>query len=72
MVVSIRMTEQEKELAQSYARLNGMTLSEAIKKVYFEAIEEELDISIADNAIKEYEKDPKTISLDEMKKRLGI
>jgi len=66
------MTEQEKELAQSYARLNGMTLSEAIKKVYFEAIEEELDISIADNAIKEYEKDPKTISLDEMKKRLGI
>ncbi len=72
MVVSIRMTEQEKELAQSYARLNGMTLSEAIKKAYFEAIEEELDISIADNAIKEYEKDPKTISLDEMKKRLGI
>ena len=72
MVVSIRMTEQEKELAQSYARLNGMTLCEAIKKVYFEAIEEELDISIADNAIKEYEKDPKTISLDEMKKRLGI
>ena len=35
MVVSIRMTEEEKKLAEAYAKLNGMTLSEAIKKAYF-------------------------------------
>jgi RHH-type transcriptional regulator, rel operon repressor / antitoxin RelB len=72
MSISIRMTENEKKLAQSYAKLNGMTLSESIKKVYFDAIEEEYDVSLADKAISEYKKDKKTISLDDVEKELGI
>lgn len=72
MSISIRMSDEEKELAQSYAKLHGMSLSEAIKKVYFDAIEDEFDIVIADNAMEEYKKNKKTISLDEIKKDLGI
>ena len=41
MVISIRMTDEEKQLADAYARLNGCSLSEAIKRAYFERIEEE-------------------------------
>ena len=72
MVVSIRMTEEEKQLADAYAKINGMSLSEAIKKAYFEKIEEEYDVALADAAIKEYEKNPKTYTLEELMKELGI
>lgn len=72
MVVSIRMTAEEKNLADAYARINGVSLSEAIKRAYFEKIEEEYDIALADAALREYEKNPKTYTLDELEKELGL
>ena len=72
MVISIRMTEEEKKLADAYARLNGATLSEAIKRAYFEKIEDEYDIAVADAALREYEKNPKTYTHEEIKKMLGL
>ena len=72
MVVSIRMTTEEKKLADAYARINGVSLSEAIKRAYFEKIEEEYDIALADAALREYEKNPKTYTHEEIKKMLGL
>ena len=72
MVVSIRMTEEEKQLADAYASLNGVSLSEAIKRAYFEKIEEEYDIALADAAMREYEKNPKTYTLKELMEELGL
>ena len=72
MVISIRMTEEEKRLADAFARINGISLSEAIKRAYFEKIEEEYDIALADSALREYKKNPKTYSLKELKEELGL
>ena len=72
MVVSIRMTKEEKQLADSYAKLHGLSLSEAIKRAYFEKIEDEYDIALADAALREYEKNPKTYTLEEVMKELGL
>ena len=72
MVISIRMTEEEKQLADAYAKLNGISLSEAIKRAYFEKIEDEYDIALADMALREYEENPKTYSHEEVKKMLGL
>lgn len=72
MIVSIRMSEEEKRLADSYAKLNGMSLSEAIKRAYFEKIEEEYDVVLADAALREYEKNPKTYSHEEVKKMFDL
>ena len=72
MVISIRMSEEEKQLADAYAKLNGMSLSEAIKRAYFEKIEDEYDIALADAALREYERNPKTYTHDEIKKMLGL
>ena len=72
MVISIRMTDEEKQLADAYAKLNGVSLSEAIKRAYFEKIEEEYDIAVADAALREYEKNPKTYTHAEIKKMLGL
>ena len=57
MPFSIRLTEEEKSLAESYARLHSMTLSEAFKTALFERIEEEYDIAVGDEAWEEYEKE---------------
>lgn len=72
MVISIRMTDEEKRLADAYAKLNGISLSEAIKRAYFEKIEEEYDIALADAALREYEANPKTYTLEELMKELDL
>ena len=51
---SIRLTPEEKSLAESYAKLHSLSLGEAFKKALFEQIEEEYDIAIAKDAYEEY------------------
>ncbi|HRN40052.1 MAG TPA: DUF6290 family protein, partial [Ruminococcus bromii] len=41
MAFSIRLTEQEKKIVDSYARLHSISLGEAFKQALFEKIEEE-------------------------------
>ena len=59
MAFSIRLTEEEKLLADSYAKLHSLSLGEAFKRALFEKIEDEYDIAIADEAYREYVKDGK-------------
>lgn len=57
MAFSIRLTEQEKCIADSYARLHSMSLGEAFKQALFEKIEDEYDIVVFDEAYGEYQHD---------------
>ena len=59
MAFSIRLTPEERNLAESYARLHSITLSEAFKKALFEKIEDEYDVAIANEAYEDYLKDNK-------------
>ena len=54
MAFSIRLSEDEKRLAESYAVLHSMSIGEAFKRALFDRIEEEFDITVADAAYKEY------------------
>ena len=69
MGLNYKMTDDEKQLAIAYAKLQGMSLSEAIKKTYFDKIEEEYDVVAFDEALKEYKNNPKTYLLSEAKKK---
>ena len=57
MSFSIRLTEQEKNLAESYAKLHSISLGEAFKRALFERIEDEYDVTVAQDAYKEYVED---------------
>ena len=59
MAFSIRLTPEERNLAESYARLHSITLSEAFKKALFEKIEDEYDVAIANEAYEDYLKNNK-------------
>lgn len=54
MSFSIRLTPEEKSLAESYAKLHSMSLGEAFKRSLFERIEDEYDIAVGDDAYNEY------------------
>lgn len=54
MAFSIRLTEEERGLANSYAKLHAISLGDAFKKALFEKIEDEYDIAVANEAYKEY------------------
>ena len=41
-------------MAESYAKLHSLSLSEAFKRTLFEKIEDEYDIAVAESAYKEY------------------
>ncbi len=54
MSFSIRLTPEEKSLAESYAKLHSLSVGEAFKKALFEKIEDEYDVTVADEAYNEY------------------
>ncbi len=59
MAFSIRLTEEERALAESYAKLHSFTLAEAFKRALFEKIEDEFDVALAQEAYNEYVTDGK-------------
>ena len=73
MGFSIRLTDEERELADAYAKLHSMSLGEAFKKALFEKIEEEYDVTIANEAYVEYIKDGrKSRPVEELFKELDL
>lgn len=71
MAFSVRLTEEERKVFESYAKLHGISIGEAMKKALFEKIEDEYDISIYEKALKEYEEYPQTFTLSDIKKSLS-
>ena len=73
MSFSIRLTAEEKKLADSYAKLHSISLGEAFKRALFEKIEDEYDIALADEAYNEYIRDGrKSRPIDELWRELDL
>lgn len=73
MSFSIRLTAEEKKLADSYAKLHAISLGEAFKRALFEKIEDEYDIALADEAYNEYIRDDrKSRPIDELWRELDL
>ena len=69
----IRLTAEEKKLADSYAKLHSMSLGEAFKRALFECIEDEYDITVANEAYEEYVQDgEKSRPMEELWKELDL
>ena len=73
MAFSIQMTDKERSLADSYAKVHSMTLGEAFKSALFEKIEDEYDVTIADDSYNNYVKNGKVSRpIEELWKELDI
>lgn len=56
MAFSIRLSEEERQLADSYAKLHSMSMGEAFKRALFDKIEEDYDVTVAEEAYGEYQR----------------
>ena len=72
MTVSLRLNDDEMLLIKEYAELNKMSVSDLIRRTVIERIEDEYDLKMFNAAMKEYQKNPVTYSLDEVEKELGL
>ena len=72
MTISLRLNEADAKLFKSYAKMNGMTISELVRSSVIERIEDEYDLNLYKEAIAEFNADPVTYSLDEVERELGL
>lgn len=73
MSFSIRLSNEERQIAESYAKIHSLSLGEAFKKALFERIEDEYDIIIASEAYDEYIKSGRqSRPIEELWKELDI
>ena len=72
MTISVRLSEKDTELIKTYAEMNNISLSDLIRNAVLEKIEDEYDLECYNKAIKEYKKNPKTYTMEEVKEELGL
>ncbi len=72
MTVSVRLNEKDELLIKKYAELNNISLSDLIRNAVLEKIEDEYDLKAYNKAIEEYNKNPKTYTLEDVKKELDL
>ena len=72
MTISLRLNEADSMLFKKYAEMNGISVSELLRRSAIEHIEEEYDLQAYEEAIAEYHENPITYSLDEVEKELGL
>ncbi|WP_261434060.1 type II toxin-antitoxin system RelB family antitoxin [Xiamenia xianingshaonis] len=67
--MTIRMESEEKKLISDYAAAFGITVSEFMRTVALEKIEDELDLKAWEAAKAEFDADPVTIPAAEIAKK---
>ena len=72
MTISLRLNNSDTQLIKSYAALNGISVSEAVRRAIIERIEDEFDLKSYNEALEEYKKNPVTYSLDEIERELEL
>ena len=71
-VTSVRLTEEEAGLIRSYCTVHGISMSDALKRALIEKIEDEFDLAEYEAAKREYDANPVSHSLDEVREKLGL
>ena len=60
MTVSLRLNDSDSQLIKAYAQMNGITVSDFLRKSALERIEDEFDLKAYDQAMAEYKENPVT------------
>ena len=72
LTISVRLNEEDTKLIKAYAEMHNISLSDLIRTALLEKIEDEYDLTCYEKAVEEYELNPKTYTLEEVKKELGL
>ena len=72
MTISLRLNNADSELVKAYAEMQGISVSELLRRSVLERIEDEFDLKAYEEAMAEYKKNPVTYSLEEVIEELDL
>jgi predicted DNA-binding protein len=72
MTISLRLNDNDSQIVKNYAALNDISVSEFVRRIIIERIEDERDLKIYEKALENHKSNPVTYSLEEVKKELGF
>ena len=64
--ITIRLDADEKRLISDYAKAYGTTTSEFVRRTVLEFLEDQLDLQQWYEAKREFDRDPRTLSAEEI------
>ena len=64
-MISIRMNEAAENELKEIATFEGVSVSEYVRKIINEKLEDLYDLKIGTQALEEYKRNPKSYSMDE-------
>ena len=70
-VISLRIDTQEDKLFKEYAKAKNISVSALIRSSVLEKIEDEIDLGLYNQAMKDHKENPKSISFEDMLKELS-
>lgn len=70
--ITLRINDDENRLIRSYAKVKNISISELMRQSVLEKIEDEIDLDIYNQAMKEHNENPQDISFNEMMNELGF
>ncbi|WCG06109.1 DUF6290 family protein (plasmid) [Vagococcus lutrae] len=70
--VTFRVTDEEKSFIQAMADLNGLSLSELARTKLLEGLEDQIDMTLYEKAMKAHELKDESISHQDMLLELGL
>lgn len=71
MKISLDLNTKEEKMIKDYAKLKNVSVSKLIKDIVIEKIEDEVDLQAYNKAYLDFIRNPKTYSLDEVRKILA-
>lgn len=72
MTISLRLNDEDTTLIKKYAEMKGISVSNLVRQSVIERIEDEYDLKAYKKAIAAFHKNPKTYTLDEVERELGL
>ena len=72
MSISLRLSQEDTLLIKKYAALHNISLSDLFRQAVLEKIEDDYDLQCYEKAMKLYESDCTTYTLDEVESELGL
>ncbi|HHX62799.1 MAG TPA: CopG family transcriptional regulator [Epulopiscium sp.] len=71
-IITLRINDEDNKLVRDYAKTNNITISDLVRNSVLEKIEDDIDLKLYNQAIKEHEEDPQDISFDDMMTELDF
>ena len=71
-VITLRINDDDNKLVRDYAKANNITISDLVRNSVLEKIEDDIDLKLYNQAMKDHEENPQDISFDEMMTELGF